>query len=65
MKLMNISPTGRQILPKKGTRNLVDDGDIKEAILSIERNQGFEKYTKQAEEVKSILKKLMFSLSNN
>lgn len=64
MKRMDINPTGRQILSIDGKRNILDCDDIKEAVLSIDRNQGFEKFQLQAKEVCSILDRLIFSLAS-
>jgi len=64
MKRMGIDPTGRQILSTAGNRNILDSADIKEAILSIDRNQGFEKFQTRAKGVSSILEKLIFSLAS-
>lgn len=63
MELMGISPTGRQITD--GKRNLLENRDIKEAILSIAstRNQGFQKFRSQASEIINTLDKILFSLA--
>ncbi len=62
MKRMGIDPTGRQILSTDGKRNILDSADIKEAVLSIDRNQGFEKFQVRAKEVRSILDRLSLAL---
>ncbi len=63
MILMGIDPTGRQILSNVGNRNILDKGDVIEAVLSIDGNQGFEELEILAREVKDILDKLILGLA--
>jgi hypothetical protein len=65
MKLMDIEPTGRQILSSIGNRNILDNANIKEALLSIDRNQGLKQVEIHANEVKSILEKLLVILAES
>ena len=60
MVLMGIVPTGR-VLDPNGKRNVLEEKDLREAILSIgsERNQGFKKIREKAENVISILDELL------
>ena len=60
---MKISPTGRQIISTGGDRNILDNTDIKESILSIKRNQGFSKFRIQAKGVISILDQILHGLA--
>lgn len=60
MKLLGIEPTGQQIFPKTGDRNILKSENIREALLSVMRNQGFEKARSQAEEVTLILDKVIY-----
>ncbi len=62
MELMDMPPTGRHF-SNKG-RNILENKDIKEAILSISRNQGFQKFLIQAKEVVVILDKLILSFGS-
>lgn len=62
MNLMNIPPTGRQI--SSGERNILESKEIKEAIVSINRNQGCQKILTHAKEVISILDKIIFNFGN-
>lgn len=57
MRLMGIEATGRQVLANR--RNTLNQPEIEEAIKSIERNQGFEKFRERANEVICILDKLI------
>lgn len=65
MILMKIAPTGRQILSIASNRNILTNADIREAILSIDRNQGFEHVERLAKEVKTILESLMLGLGED
>lgn len=60
---MDIPPTGRQIT--NGKRNLLENRDIKEAILSIAsiRNQGFQKFRDHTSEIINIPDKILLSLA--
>ena len=58
MKRIDVIPVGREIEARLGTRKLVKNDDIKEAINSMDRNGGFEFTKSRALEVYSILKKL-------
>lgn len=58
MKRIDVIPVGREIEARTGTRKLVKNDDIKEAINSMDRNGGFEFTKSRALEVYSILKKL-------
>lgn len=61
MKLIGISPTGRKIT--NGKRNMLESKNIKEAILSIDKNQGFQKLRTQASEIITLLDKIIHSLA--
>lgn len=63
MKELGITPTGREI-SKSGERNILNIEEVDEAILSIDRNGGFEKIVRQANEVISILARLILSLAS-
>lgn len=52
---LGIEPTGREIDPRTGKRNILSKEDLAEGIKSIERNQIFEKFTLQANEAIGIL----------
>jgi hypothetical protein len=56
MSSFDIQPTSRHISDSR--RNILDAPDIKESVLSIDCNGGFEKFVRQAHEVISILDKL-------
>lgn len=56
---MGIPPTSRLILSPDGKRQLLKSPEIKESVLSMGRNQGFERFRLQAVEVVSILDKLI------
>ena len=62
MVLLEIVPVGRQINPRSGIRNILEAGDIKEAVISIDRSQGFAKARMLAEEAISILEKIIRSI---
>jgi hypothetical protein len=63
MVLLDISPTGRQI--SSGKRNVLECKNIKEAIVSIDKNQGFHQFSIQANEVISILDKIIHGLATS
>jgi|GEM_PF-1865775 hypothetical protein len=64
MSLLNITATG-QLITGNNQRNIVINEDVEESILSIERNQGFETFKREALQVRFILEKLMLSLSGD
>ncbi len=61
MKLLNIRPSGRERKQVGGQLVRVElrDDEIREAILSIERNNGFGKMRELAQDVKDILRKII------
>ncbi len=65
MILLDIAPTGRHILSGNGKRNILNQPDVKEAILSIERNGGFKNFLNLANKVIGILEELILSLVSN
>ncbi len=54
---LGIEPTGREIDPRTGKRNVLNEEDLIEGVKSINRNSGLEKYTRQAKEIIEILDK--------
>lgn len=56
---MKIDPRGREINPKTGERNILSPDDIKEGIICIDRNFGFDNFKKLANEVTEIIQKLI------
>ena len=63
MEELGIEPTSQEIF-KHGKRGIVMNKDIKEALLSVERNQGFKTFEMLARETSSILDKLLINLVN-
>lgn len=60
MKLLRIPPEGRQI-DSWGSKNKLEEAEIREAIISIDRSQGLGEFEKLAKEVAAILDRLIFS----
>lgn len=59
VRLLKIAPTGREIRFESSSRIELEQGDIKEAILSIDRNGGFETMRSKANAVIEILDKII------
>ena len=59
MELLAIEPQGREIISANENRNMLHTPDIKEALMSIDRLQGFEIFNRIAHEIVTILDRLI------
>lgn len=63
MELMGITP-GSRLIEKDGSRALLQPTEIKEAVLSIDRQNGFAIVETKAKNVIAILDEILLSLAN-